>query len=295
MILGIDIGGTTVKIGVVKNNKIEKKYSIPTNPLTLVDDIIDSFDKNNIDLENIKAIGVAIPGLVEHEKGIVKWAGNLSYENIPIKEMFENKLTCPIFVLNDANAAALGEYWVGAGKEYDSIILYTLGTGVGGGVVLNNKLEFGSNGFAGEFGHGGYFQDERKCNCGLNNCMEPMSSALGIEKTIYEITGKKLELKNITNLFLEKDQQIIEAFTKSLTPLAKHIATLCSAINPDAVLIGGGPSNYGQPLADFINGLVKKYQMPPIYENTKLLIAKTSNDAGILGAAYWAITGSSKK
>lgn len=295
MILGIDIGGTTTKVGLVKNNKIIKRYVIDTRPDFLIEDLIKSFNKNDIDFENVHAIGCAIPGFIDHKNGVVTLSGNMGYKNYAFKDKFEEKLGKPIYVVNDANAAALGEYWVGAGKDYNSTILYTLGTGVGGGAVINNELVFGIHGYAGEFGHGGDFQSERKCNCGLSGCIEPMSSATGITKSLKEMLGHDISVKDATEGFMTKDELIIKAFKKSLEPLAKHIAVMETALNPEAIIIGGGPSNYGKPLADFIYELVGKYQLDFIHESTPILVAETKNDAGILGAAYWAITNEAKR
>ncbi|NQZ65833.1 MAG: ROK family protein [Mycoplasmatales bacterium] len=294
MILGIDIGGTTIKIGLIDNNKIVRKYTIKTNSETIIDDLIKSFVINKINVNQIDAIGCALPGFIDHKNGVVTLSGNLGYKNYQFKKIFEEKLKKPVFVVNDANAAALGEYWVGAGSKYDSTILYTLGTGLGGGIIINNQLVFGSSGYAGELGHGGNFQNERNCTCGLSNCLEPFASATGIEKSLKEFLGKDISLKDSVELFLKNDSNVINAFTKSLTPLANHIAIMETSLNPDCIIIGGGPSNIGKPLADFIKKLVDKSQLGFISNKTPILIATTRNDAGILGAAYWAITESTK-
>ena len=295
MILGIDIGGTTTKIGIVKNDKIINKFIIDTHPKTIIDDIIKKLKNKNIDIDDLHAIGAAMPGFIDHKKGIVTLSGNLGYKDYEFKKEFEIKINRPVYVVNDANAAALGEYWVGAGKDYNSTILYTLGTGVGGGVVLKNELVFGSHGYAGELGHGGFFQDKRKCNCGLDNCIEPMSSAVGITKSLKEEFGDDRSLIDAEKDFIKKETRTIKAFTEALTPLAQHIAVMETAFNPEAIIIGGGPSNYGQSLADFIQGLVSKYQLNFITDSTPIVIATTKNDAGILGAAYWALTNKAKE
>ena len=289
MLLGIDIGGTTVKVGLVDNNKIVKKYAIETNPKTLIDDIIASFKEHDINPQSVHAIGCSVPGFIDHDKGIIKLSGNLGFKDYNFKKEFEDKVNREVYVVNDANSAALGEYWVGAGTGYKSIMLYTIGTGIGGGVVINSKLIFGSHGYAGELGHGGNFQDEIKCNCGLPGCIEPMSSAVGITRILNEELGFKTTVKDQVSAFINKDPKVLKAFRRALTPLARHIATMELAINPEVVIIGGGPSAIGQPLADFISELVKENQLGFIHESTPIKIATTGNDAGILGAAYWAM------
>ena len=289
MILGIDVGGTTVKIGIVQDEKIIDRITIDTNPKTLIKDIKATVEKK-YDINSFKAIGAAFPGFIDHDNGIIKLSGNLGYKDVNIKEEFEKEFGVAARIINDANAATLGEFWVGSGKNYGSIVLYTLGTGVGGGVVINNNLIFGSQGFAGELGHGGNFQSDFPCNCGLKGCIEPASSAVGIEKYLELETGKKMSVKDSVPGFLAKDEKIIRAFTRALAPLAQHISIIETAINPDAIIIGGGPSNIGKPLADFIKSLVDKYQLDFISNETTIDVASTKNDAGILGAAYWAIT-----
>lgn len=290
MILGIDIGGTTVKIGIVQDEKIIDRITIDTKPKTLIQDIKDAIVKSNYKIEDFDSIGAAFPGFIDHDNGIIKLSGNLGYKDVNISDEFEKVFGIKAHIINDANAATLGEFWQGSGKYHNSIILYTLGTGVGGGVVINGNLVFGASGFAGELGHGGHFQDKFACTCGLKGCIEPASSAVGIERYLLEETGEALSVKDSVPGFLSGDEKIVRAFTKALTPLAKHIAIMETAINPDAIIIGGGPSNIGQPLADFIKKLVDKYQLYFISDSTKINVATTKNDAGIFGAAYWAVS-----
>ena len=289
MNIGIDIGGRTTKIGVVQNKKIIKKIVIDSKPKTLIDDIISAFKENNIDIDKIESIGCGVPGFIDHKNGVIVLSGNLGLKNFEFKKEFEKKINKPVAVINDANAAALGEYWVGAGKEHDSIVLYTLGTGVGGGIVVDGNLIFGKSGYAGELGHGGNFQSERPCTCGLKNCVEPMSSATGIEQSIFELTGVKTSLEDSVKAFVAGDKKVVEAFTKSLRPLAAHISVIETAINPSVIIIGGGPSNIGKPLTDLIAKLVSEQQLDFIHDSTPIVVATTGNDAGILGAAYWSM------
>ena len=286
-ILSIDLGGTSSKIALFDKNKIIKKWNIKTN----LNDIWWNIKNNltNLKDEEYEIVSLSIPGFIDHEKGIIKLSGNLNLKNYSIQEnvkkIFNNK---KIFSINDANAAALGEFWKGAAKKDHSTILYTLGTGIGGGIIINNELVYGSNGYAGELGHGGNFQNKWSCTCGLNNCIEPVSSATGITRSLKE-NGFKISVKEAGELLKKGNKKIINIFKESLKPLALHITIMQTAFNPNSIIIGGGPSNIGEPLRKIIEQLVKENQLNFISSTTKIKIAETKNDAGVYGAAYWAI------
>ncbi len=285
-ILAIDLGGTTAKVALMVNDEITKRWVIPTDVNNIFENI-----KNNLeglDLDTVDRIGLSMPGFINHRTGVVKLSGNLKLNDFDAKEEFKKIFGKEVFVLNDANAAAMGEYWKGAGKDYSSIVFYTIGTGIGGGLIINNKLVYGNDGYAGEFGHAGLMQNEIKCNCGLKNCVEPMSSATGIERILSKHYGKQTSIKEVVSKITNKDPEVIELMKKALMPLTSHIAVMQTAINPDAIIIGGGPSAIGQPLLDIISENLKTMQLPFIQKSTKLLIASTKNDAGIYGATIWA-------
>lgn len=286
-ILAIDLGGSSAKIGLVKNEEITKRWKIPTDKNNLWGNIKDNL--TDLDLNEIDVIGLSMPGFIDHEKGIVTLSGNLNLHNYDVKKEFLKYFNKPVYVVNDANAAALGEYWVGAGKDFKSIILYTIGTGVGGGLVVDGKLVYGHSGYAGEFGHGGNFQNKYPCSCGLKHCIEPVSSATGITKLLAE-NGHDLSVKEAGEYLVLGDKKIEAVFKEALTPLAHHICVMETAINPEAIIIGGGPSEIGEPFRLIIDHLVRDNQLPFVYESAKILLASTKNDAGILGAAYWAMS-----
>lgn len=284
-ILAIDLGGTSAKIGLFDNDKIVKTWQI----LTKVDDIWGNIRTHlvGLDLNEVDAIGLSTPGFIDHKNGIVKLAGNLKWKDYDVKKDFIKYFNKPVYVLNDANAAALGEYWQGAGKEYDSIVLYTIGTGVGGGIIMNGQLVYGKDGYAGELGHGGNFQNKWACTCGLKHCIEPVSSATGITKMLKE-AGFNITVKEAGEM-IETNPRVRAVFKEALTPLGLHISTMQCALNPDAIIIGGGPSNIGEPLRKIIQEIVDENQLDFIAKSTKIVLATTKNDAGMLGAACWAI------
>lgn len=286
-ILAIDLGGTSAKIGLYQNNKLTKNWNVVTN----TSDIWGNIKRNlhGLNLEEVDAIGLSVPGFIDHKNMIVKVAGNLGWKDYDVKKDFEKYFAKPVYVLNDANAAALGEFWQGAGMGCDSIILYTIGTGVGGGIVVNGKLVYGKDGFAGELGHGGNFQNKWECTCGLKHCMEPMSSATGITKLLKE-GGFNITVKEAGDLLAEGNKKIEKIFREALTPLALHISIMQCALNPNKIIIGGGPSNIGEPLRKVIQELVDENQLGFISQSSSIVLATTKNEAGMLGAAYWAIT-----
>ncbi len=285
-ILAIDLGGTTAKVALMENDEIKRRWVIPTDIKNIFQNIKDNLE--GLDLEEVDRIGLSMPGFINHKTGVVKLSGNLKLKDFDAKGEFKRIFGKEVFVLNDANAAAMGEYWKGAGENYSSIVFYTIGTGIGGGLIINNKLVYGNDGYAGEFGHAGLMQDKFECSCGLKNCVEPVSSATGIEKILSNHYGEKISIKEISPKIESKEPEVTKLMKEALMPLASHMAIMQTAINPDAIIIGGGPSVIGQPLLDIISENLETMQLPFIQKSTKLLIASTKNDAGIYGATIWA-------
>lgn len=285
-VLAIDLGGTSAKVGLIENKRILKTWNIWTNKANVWKNL--KSELWGLNLDEVDVIGLSVPGLVDHENGIIKLAGNLEWRNYDAKSAFLEHFNKPVYVINDANAAALGEYWMGSGKDYRNIIFYTIGTGIGGGVVVDDQLVYGKNGYAGEFGHGGFFQSEKPCSCGLQHCIEPISSATGISEALRD-GGYDISVKEAGEL-LTIDKNVKKIFKDALRPLAMHISAMQFALNPEAVIIGGGPSNIGNHLRQLIDELVREYQLQFICNTTPILLATTTNDAGMWGAAYWALT-----
>jgi len=288
---GIDIGGTNIKIGKFSEHQLVKKYSIQTDFSkndSVIKQIVGEIKKELNDDELVK-IGVGIPGPVVD--GVVLAAQNINwFEKVNLKlilkEYFPNIL---IEVYNDANAAALGEFNYGSGKDYNSIVFVTLGTGIGGGIIINGELVEGSTGSCGEIGHINIDRiNGRKCTCGLKGCFEQYASATGIVKTmerIYKEKNKKvnsIECKDIFEMALNKDDDALKTLDITLNYLALGLANICNTINPDCVIIGGGVSNGLAPYLDKLQELFNKYAFYSI-KNTKIKLSELKNDAGIYG------------
>lgn len=305
-----DIGGTTIKCALLNNGEIYKKFEIITKIghviNNLYDKTIEYLHDLNLKISNINYIACTVCGPYDHEKGISIWSGNLRFDNYPflknMKKIFEME---NIFVLNDSKAATYGEWMLGFGNDKPkSMMLYTIGTGIGGGLIYNNTLVFGDiTKLASEPGHGGGFHQVYNCNCGLNGCVESLSSATGIEKYLnkiknkskgylkelmFEFKNKNIKIKDINNDIGKSDNEIIDAFKFCLEPLANHIAMTIHLIEPEIIVIGGGPSKLGNFLLNILNELINNRVLSVFKNKFNVKIANLGNDAGILGINEWA-------
>jgi glucokinase len=226
---------------------------------------------------------------------------NLGWGIYPVEKELEKACGLPVKAANDANIAALGEAWMGGGKGYSSVVMVTLGTGVGGGIVLNGKILTGFNGAAGEIGHIVVNPSEvEQCNCGLHGCLEQYASATGIirmgkannknpkwkDSPIYNMT--KLTGKDVTDGANAKDPLCTAILQRAMTYLGEALATIADVVNPEAILIGGGVSEAGEIVLDMVR---KPFEEKAFHacKSTKVLLALLSNDAGIYGGAKLAI------
>lgn len=309
--LGIDIGGTSVKVGFVdEEGTIIKKWEIPMVKEDLGEHFLkklwDSIlvEKKELSLkeEQILAIGVGSAGFIHAEKGFIYKSVNIGWENFPLGEKLNELSNLPVFVENDANIAALGELWQGSGKGEDHLIMVTLGTGVGGGIIVNKQVLNGENGTAGEIGHMIVEKNGVLCNCGRKGCLETIASATGIVRIALEKIKenpqsklalhynktKEITAKDVFQLAKAQDQVAKEIVTKVGEVLGLAIANLGAVINPGKVLIGGGVSRAGDQLLKVVQRAFQKYALPRVKNVCEIEIAKLENDAGIIGAAYLA-------
>ncbi|MGL5640073.1 MAG: ROK family protein [Mycoplasmoidaceae bacterium] len=300
-ILAIDIGGTTTKFAIIcsETKKIVKKYeAVKTEKGNSLKWLFKHFSEKI--KENYEIISICIPGFFSKEKQMVISAFNLGYKNFKIIDECKKYSDKKVFVTNDANAASLGEYWK-SNLKYKNVLFYTIGTGVGGAIIINKKIYEGSIGFAGEFGHGPFLEQKIKCNCGNEHCIEPVSSGNGITNNlilnaknnqntklgkIYKSDPKNFSIEKVIPLIKNKDKLVIKSLKDSLTPLVNHIVVMIYALNPDAVFIGGGPSKLGNDLMDIIKSILKENKNPSLIKYTKILISKHGNDSALYGCAY---------
>lgn len=305
--IGIDIGGTNIAAGLTDEKcNLIIKMSIKTNAPRSADSICDDIavlcrklcEKSGIPYEEVVGIGAACPGIIKD--GVVGYASNLKFDNVPLKKLLEEKTGKRCAVCNDANAAALAEYAAGAGKGYKSLVAVTIGTGVGGGIVFGGRIWEGFNGAGAEIGHIVVVPGGRLCSCGNRGCLETYCSATALindtkeammnnpESMLWDVCGS-IESVNGKTAYDAAErgdvaaQNVINSFIKYLSIGVANIVTL---IQPEIVCIGGGMSAEGDtliaPLCDLVsqNGVIKSLANKP-----KIVAAGLLNDAGIVGAA----------
>lgn len=305
--IGVDVGGTSVKLGLFEvTGELLKKWEIPTRKEEqgkyIIGDIADSIlhqvlAQENISFNEIEGVGMGVPGPVMPD-GHVEVCVNLGWKDkYPAQELSELLEGLPVKCGNDANVAALGEMWQGGGKGYTDIVMITLGTGVGGGVIIDEQIITGKHGLGGEIGHI-HVRDEEKehCNCGGVGCLEQVASATGIARearrkmascdtpSILREAGDKVSAKDVLDAAKEGDVLALEVMEVVGHFLGVALASLALTVDPQMFVIGGGVSKAGQYLVEVIN---RHYaQFMPISENRATIgLAKLGNDAGIYGSA----------
>ena len=303
-VIGIDIGGTTVKIGLFQiDATLLDKWEIPTrteeNGKYILGDIASSIKKvleeKEIPFCDVKGAGIGVPGPVTSD-GIVKSCVNLGWGVFSIEEELQTLLNLPVKAGNDANVAALGEMWNGGAKGYRNIIMVTLGTGVGGGIIINGNIVAGSHGAGGEIGHATVNPHETvPCNCGKKGCLEQYSSATGLIRSMKEALAntttpsvlRELDdfmAKEILDAAKNGDSLAVEEFEKFCRILGKALANFAVVTDPEVIVIGGGVSKAGTFLTERIQKYFEDYAFHACKE-AKVVLAELGNDAGIYGAA----------
>lgn len=310
-IIGIDLGGTSVKLAILTTEgEIQEKWSIKTNILDdgshIVPDIIDSiqhrFETHGLTKDDFLGIGMGSPGVVDSEAGTVIGAYNLNWKTLQlVKDQFESALGLPFFIDNDANVAALGEQWVGAGNNNPNVVFMTLGTGVGGGVIAAGNLIRGVKGAGGELGHITVdFEAPFACTCGKKGCLETVASATGIVNLSRRYAdqyagdaklkqmiddGQDVTAKDVFDLAKEGDDLALIVYRHFSEYLGVACANIAAVLNPAYIVLGGGVSAAGEFLLDGVRNVFVENSFPQIKESTQIVLATRGNDAGVLGAA----------
>ena len=309
--IGIDIGGTTIKGGIVeKDGTIVYKSSIPTVPdagcelfaKSVADFCVQLTKEANISMDSVISVGMGIPGTVEGKTGMVIYSNNIDLKNAPIVKEFQRYIDKPVYIDNDANCAALGEYFALNDSSIKDFVAVTLGTGVGGGIVIDGKLFSGFGGGGGELGHMVIAMDGEECTCGRCGCWEAYASATALVRQ-----AQKAAKENPESLLFERIEEndgrangkIVwdtakdgDATAKDVTAkyalyVAQGVVNIVNIFRPEVIAIGGGVSRAGDALLE----PVKKYVSEKHYgvgfsKPSDIVIAKLGNDAGIVGAAF---------
>ncbi|MCB2288158.1 ROK family glucokinase [Clostridium sp. CS001] len=309
MYIGIDLGGTNIAVGIVdeQGNIIHEKSCatrVGKEPQEIVADMVDLIlsvlEEFHMALKEIKAVGVGIPGLADNNGYVINCV-NLGWKNVPLRELLESKLHKPIYIDNDATVAALAEYERGSMKNCKSGIMLTLGTGIGGGIILNGEVYSGFNGVGSELGHIVVGENFYTCNCGRNGCLETFASSTAIIKYTKKIIGEMNEnttiidkaegdLNNINAKIIfecakEGDKIANLAVDRLVKYLSIGIFNIVNFMDPEVIALGGGVAGAGQYLLDMVINEVMPNRIFDKLPMGRIVLAELGNEAGIIGAA----------
>ena len=301
---GIDVGGTSVKCGLFQTDgTLADKWEIPTRTENQGENILpdvaeairNKMQEHGIDKADVAGVGIGIPGPI-NTKGEAACAVNLYWGFKPVAKELSELTGLPAKAGNDANVAALGEAWKGAAAGAQNVVMATLGTGVGGGIIVGGKIVAGHHGAGGEIGHANIDHSENeKCNCGNSGCLEQYASATGIVRVARQILEsssetstlrgiEKLTAKDVLDAFKAGDVLAGKIMEQVGDKLGGALAFIAAVVDPEAIVIGGGVSKAGQPLIDCIQKYYRQYAFS-LCKDTPMVIASLGNDAGIYGAA----------
>ena len=308
--IGVDLGGTNIATGVIdENNKIIGRGKVKTNAPRPAEEIFDSIKESvemalkdaGISIDDVKSIGIGTPGSVNKDTGAIEFSNNLKFHNVPAKQTLEERLNKPVFLENDANAAALGEAVAGCGNGVKDFVAITLGTGVGSGIIIDGKIYRGSNYCGGEMGHMVINVDGIPCNCGRKGCWEKYASATALvsqaveamegnkDSLLWKTCGgdlNKVDGKSIFEALDLGDEIAKNVVDRYLYYVSVGLANVINALQPESVCIGGGISGQGEKILKPIRDMVKAERYSVYAEKqANILPAQLGNDAGIIGAA----------
>ncbi len=311
-VIGIDVGGTNLRGALVSTDgKIINRMKIASDADKGIDAVIDNLVRLIKGIgggEEASAVGFGIPGIIDFKAGIITQAPNIcNVNNYPIRENLRARLgdAIPVIIENDANCAAVGEWWMGAGKDVGSLVMITLGTGVGGGIMLDGKLWRGADGMGGEVGHMTIYPGGPKCNCGNFGCLEVYSSATGIRRMVRETladTSSKTVLRELVldenpgrmpeavmKAALEGDRAALGIWEQFGTALGIGMASLVNILNVEMIVIGGGVSQAWGMFIDKALSELKRRALRAPAERVRVMKSVLGDDEGILGASYLAL------
>jgi len=310
--IGVDLGGTNIVCAIVNyQGKIVNRLKVPTfaergkeaTIKRIIETIHENIVQSNIALDDIIGIGIGAPGPLDTKRGVINFAPNLpGWRDVPLKKILEVEFSMKVVLENDANAAAWGERCFGIGRGVDNLVCFTLGTGIGGGIIIDSKIYHGSNYGAAELGHMTVNKDGPRCNCGNYGCLEAYSSATGIKNRIksrikegiksdflnFDSDDELLDsirLKSIFETARKGDKLTKDIVEEAISYLGIAIANITNILNPEMVVLVGGITNEGDKLLIPLKEEVKKRAFYSNYKSLKIVIGELGGNAGVLGAA----------
>jgi len=305
--VGVDIGGTTIKVGICSaEGKLLHTFEGPTGteggPDLVLENIANYVRRivadNGFAWDEVAGVGVGIAGFMDFPTGVIRKSPNFpGWKDVPVKATLEEKLGKPVKINNDANVAALGEAWGGAGKGLQNLVVYTLGTGVGGGIIIRGQVYEGHTGMGGELGHVQVVPDMEaiQCGCGQHGCVETVSSATGVIRMAKDAVerGDKTSLSDIQNITAKDvfdaakagDEAALRIVKRAAFYLGKAMAATAVVVNPQRFILGGGVAKAGDILFDAVKEVFEKYTPEAARLGVDIVPAELGNDAGVVGAA----------
>ncbi len=308
--IGIDLGGSFIKFAAIDDQRnVTPTLELPTPQDGFSDSVIAQMltgarqliDEESISYDLIEAVGIGAPGPLDISAGITHAMPNIpGMERVPLSQKISSQLKKPVFLENDANAAAFGEYMLGAGRGTDSMVLLTLGTGIGGGIVLGGKVFHGSHEMAGELGHMIVAPQGRQCPCGQRGCLEQYCSATNLAKTAQEAISSSdvqssleqvlaangsIDAKDVNAAAKAGDAVAAEIWDQAARFLAIGCVNICRIIDPDRIILAGGMARAGQDILGPVNAHFASLHWRLTEQKTTVMLAELGSDAGVIGAA----------
>ena len=309
--IGVDLGGTNIVCAIVNyQGKIVNRLKVPTlaergkeaTIKRIIETIHENIVQSSVVPDDIIGIGIGAPGPLDVKRGMINFAPNLpGWRDVPLRKILEDEFNMKVVLENDANAAAWGERCFGAGQGVNNLVCFTLGTGIGGGIIIDGKIYHGNNYGAAELGHMTVNKDGPRCNCGNYGCLEAYSSATGIKNRIKnriregiksdflnfdeDKLFESLRLKSIFEAARKGDRLTSIVVEEAISYLGIAIANITNILNPEMVVLVGGITNEGEKLLIPLKGEVKKRAFYSNYKSLKIVIGELGGNAGVLGAA----------
>ncbi|WP_027415886.1 ROK family glucokinase [Aneurinibacillus terranovensis] len=310
-VIGVDLGGTNIKAAAItKTGQVVTKVEWATEADKGVEHVINRLQKIAYTVAEeagwnwaeVTGMGIGLPGFLNFRTGVVEQAVNLGWKNTAIISVLSESMGIPVYFDNDANAAAIGEAWVGGGQGFDHVAVATIGTGIGGGFIINGHIVRGANGMVGEIGHLLMEREHgRLCNCGKHGCLETISSATamlrsareavreGAQTTLSQFALDSLTTRDVIDAARLDDKVAYAIVKQAMETLGIALSHIGNTLNPQRIVIGGGVSKAGEIIFEFIRKGFEQGALPRVIEACQIVPAKLGNDAGVIGAAKLAL------